>query len=450
MNSISLQFIRGLRWNTAESVWYQLALIGHQVVLFSLTTPSFYGLIGTLFSIIYLIITVTNFGLDTSLAPFFTLATKNKRLFKRVLLPQLIPELIIFSLVAVILCTTQALLIAIPLVGPHLNSELIGIMGALIIVEGFKKTLRAILQLSFNNHLTALIEMATITLYISIIWLLYFLGHPITLNLIFVPMLMVSVMGTTALSYCVLAWYQHLPNESSDTLPAYFARRLFKSRLFNYANQISHTFFSGNFLVPFFAAQFGLAHAGVFKLLCNIAYGISTVIQKMFGLSTQALLAHVKDMHLLTKQDAFKTITYYLYQVLYAILLFVGINIYKISTWVGTSTNSNALPLIILFFIIHFSEHFFMVYEKFFIIEEENFSLFLFNTSTIALIYGTLSITSGWSPLAVLLAILLIRIATFAALSYMSFYWWRLIPTWQLQPKCLIGALIISLLVWMW
>ncbi len=142
------KFMHSVAWNALESIIYQLFFIGHQITLFSLTDRTTYGLIGAFFSITYLIVTITNCGLDASVAPFFTVITKSRTQFKKFFLMQLAPE----AFIVTALCFTASIKhiffssIKLPC---DVNISFLAILGLLIFFEGAKKTLRMILHLRF-------------------------------------------------------------------------------------------------------------------------------------------------------------------------------------------------------------------------------------------------------------------------------------------------------------
>ncbi len=445
MNTTYHTFKQGLRWNTLEGIWYQVALAVHNIFLFNVIGQAQYGLVGTVFSVLYLLITLINFGLDSSLGPFFTALCQSKQACKRILAPQLVPEFLFFIITACSLyLITPLIAVRFPSFG-SVEPFLLPCLGILIICEGIKKTFRTILQLAFWNQVTTTIEIATISCYISFVWFLYGLGYKISLITLFLPMLLTSVISSLVLAWYVHAWYLTLPESNQPTEYLSLWWRIIKSRFFTYIIQLGHVFFSGNFLVPFFALHFGLEQAGVFKLMCSIAYALTIILQKIFGLSTEALFAHVKDMHIETKRSAFKIITRHLFPLLYIILLFMCINGKKIALLNSTPNLTVSAILIVLFFVTHFSEHFFMVYEKFFIVEEKAHYLAAFHVVMISLIYGTFWWTASLSPLITLTSILFIRILAFACISTASFFLWQITPAWRIHSSYIITSATASL-----
>ena len=427
------QFSRSIAWNALESISYQLLLLCHQIALFKMSSSATYGLIGSLFSLTSLIVTITNFGLDITLSPFYKLLTQSKQKFRTILIQQLLLE---YALLGVLIISGLIAKSLLPQSwGIHqLTINMILLLILLICFEGAKKTLRMLLQLGFLNHTTAIVEIITIISYISLVWLGYFIGFPITLELVFIPMLLVSIVSTLILSLYVYSYYKSLPNHSSLDIPSDLGGRIFRSRFFNFLNQISHMVFSSNFLVPFFALQFGLAQAGLLKLVSAITHCITVILQKVFGLSSSLLLSHLKNDDLATKQHAFLTITNRLNQVLYGIIIFLIFNFETLLNLSSFSGSNLTFTLAYLFLIISFSENFFIAYEKFYIAEEKAEHLFFFNLLVMGALGTIIWFSIYFSQMTILLSIIAIRICAFSCISIISLYRWNIKPALKIQP----------------
>ena len=220
---------------------------------------------------------------------------------------------------------------------------------------------------------------------------------------------------------------------------------MLKSRGFNYLNQLSHLIFSSNFLVPFFALQFGLVHAGVFKLISHIAYCTTAILRKTFGITSDAMMAKTKEMTWEVKRSVFLRVTQSLHHALYGVIIFFAINYNKIVAYKGAQAETVSGPLIYLFFIICLSEIFFIAYEKFYITQEKAGRLLVFNVSTMLLMYGAIKSAAGFSKLGLLLIILAIRAGMFVLLSGFSFYSWKIKPQWRMQPRYIAAAFSIAI-----
>ncbi len=438
MSLLFEKFYRGLRWNTLEAVIYQGSLLGHQIALFKAISPSLYGVVGTLFSLTYLIIAVSNLGLDATLAPFFTTLLSSKYSFRKILLPNIAPGLLFLGAIGLGIPLILSLL-TISLSDPYVGI----IIGLLALCEGIQKTLRTILQLAFYNKITALVDSIRVLSYIAAIWSLYGIGYELTIYLIFMPMLISSLCAMIIFGHYVYHLYTQLPESSSEPLEKTIPHRFRIARFFNFLNQMSHLIFSSNFLVPFFAMQFGFDIAGLFKLISSSAHSITILINKIFGHTTEALLAQVKEMDLTTKRAVFAKITSNIYQTLYAIIIFFVINHTVILSSQRTQVDTPWL-LMSLFFIVHLSEYFFMAYEKFYITHEKTAQLFCFTLITTAALMVGLRAAMGYGPLAILITMLTIRVISFLGIGTLSFYTWQIKPNLTMQPYFFISSLVIA------
>lgn len=449
METLYKKFYHALAWNGIESIAYHSILLCHQMMLFYVVGSSFYGLIGSVFSFIYLSLALSNFGLDDSLAPFFSLSTSSKTHFKRLLLPQLIPECIILTLLA----------LSIFALGPKMHHSFIKepingvtllILGGIIVCEGIKKTIRALLQIAFLSRRIAYVELIAILAYVTIVWGSYAYGYALTLTLLFAPLLLTSFVGCLVLGRALYELYKKLPDASNDPIACSIPRRIIKNRFFAYLTQINHQFFSGNFLVPMFAMHFGLSHAGVLKLTSHIVHTISAIIHKTFGPTSFALLAHHKNMDMIEKRKAFYMATGYIHQALYGILLFFAINYKKLLMFHAAHTHHTHevyWPLILFFITLHFSEHFFIMYEKFYITEEKIEYLFLLNCLSTLSLYLTIYHRLSFAPFTILLLIFLIRVGSFGIVHFLSFRLWKLKPDFMMRPFYFFASLTFSLAI---
>ncbi len=439
MKDLNSFLSRSFRWLSFEALGYQSILLAHQLLLFRLSDYKTYGLIGAVFSLVYLVVAVSDLGLESSISPFFSFLIKGKSLFRRFIVLQLFPGILtVFGVFGVVFFAKSWIKLAVL---SHISTVMLVSVGLLALSETVKKTVRTVMHLAFLNKEAAFIEVGTILGYVVLVWSFYFLGYPIGLPLIFVPMLVTSVVSTVVMIFLVWGFSVSLP---MSTLPVISQKRVIVSRFFNYLSQLSHLIFSSNFLVPFFAFQFGLAHAGVFKLVSHIAYGVTSVLRKTFGLTSDAMLAKAKEMSLATKRAIFLRVTQKLHHALYGIIIFFAVNHAKILSS-GSSSGGIDGSLVYLFLFICLSENFFIAYEKFYITQERAGSLLAFNVATMLLIYGVVRIGSHFSQLGVLVAIVAVRVCMFALLSMLSFYTWNIKPQWRMQPRYLVVAFSIAL-----
>lgn len=440
MTTIHKLFGYSAAWNMLESVWYQVMLFAHQCALYHILSATEYGKIGTLFSLIYLAIALFNFGLDSSISPFFLHASKSKNdAWKSIILP-------------IILHLGTLLLIAVAGIGGayyldvssfSLDASLCILMGLIFVSEALKKSLRTVLHCAFKNNLTTAIELITITGYIGIVWTLHFFGYVLGLYTLFVPMAITSLLSLSLLCITTYSWYCSLPHSGESPSPT---SRIIRHRVCAYGTQLSNIFFSANFLVPLFAWQFGVEYAAILKLISYFTYFIHTVIYKAFGISLQACFAALKQEPISVKGHFFARTTNYLYQLLYGIFIFFAINYQKIWLLKKISTDQSIVIVGYLFFIGTLIENFLVSYEQLYQIEEKTAYLSILNVINIMLLAGLVATHSISSPISFLLIFIALRLCTIASIAIGAFYLWRIRPEWQPKIKPAFCFITISLI----
>jgi len=211
-------------------------------------------MVGSIFSFLYLTLSCANMGFDDSLSPFWSIYTASKQHVKSRLIPQLVFQALVLVLIAgfvIAVIPSQIGNFAVPKVS----------LATLVIIEGFKKTIRILLHLSFYNRLTTTAELALICVYVSTVWAWYALGNPITLTVLILPLVICSSISVITLLITLYRHYQQLPEDAATDHPK--IGRIIANRFFNAISQAGHQLFSSNFLVPFFAIYAGLEQAAM-------------------------------------------------------------------------------------------------------------------------------------------------------------------------------------------
>lgn len=441
MVSLYRTFAQALHWNTLECVIYQGLFLAHQIAFFSHASAPLYGLVGILFSLVYLMVYFGNCGLDASLAPFFHQSSADKHSFKAIVVPQLAVNALLYSAALSIIYIVKTLLLPI-----SISPLLYCILSLLVLSESTKKTIRTLLHLAFLNKTTTVIEILSISSYTGLVWLIYYLQGGFTVYTLFVPMLLVSCSVTTALALVLYRWYSSLPDAASvhTQVPL---KRLLKSRLFTSVHTLGHIVFSSNFIVPLCAARFGLEHAGVLKFISTIAYTVAAIVHRIFGFSLDALFIRITNTNNnASEKEAFSLATEKLHHVLYAVLLFLCINHHKIIGLRAQESSFLTTSSAFVFLILMLSEHLFTVYEKFYISKERADVLVFLHSIVTASAYMIITFTQ-WSSLTYMLSVIVvIRLAACALLAALSFYQWRIVPSFRLNPTYVAAALSFALL----
>jgi len=196
--ALEKKFHKGFRWNLVGSIIYEILKTLHYFLLLRFLQTPVYGLIGSMFSIIYFTTKLADVGTTYSLPPFFHLFFKSKNNFKRLffkyfLLPQA-PIILLSSFIATFFYYQKFLTTQTP---PYLF-----ILPTLIILETLRSFLRYFLHFAFQSKTIIFIELTSFIGYLASIWVLFFGGaFSLSLNLIFLPHIIDSTIVVTIFSY---------------------------------------------------------------------------------------------------------------------------------------------------------------------------------------------------------------------------------------------------------
>jgi hypothetical protein len=432
---------KGLAWNTFESIVYQTILIIHYLLLYRHTDPTLFGMMGVLFSTLYLMTFLVNGGLDTALAPYARSLTTDPHFWRQILLPQMLIQLLAYGLIGIGGIVVNQYLLTKTSQLPFVIATTLAL---LLISEATKKTVRTIAHLTFNNRIAALVEVGSLAVYVGIVWLWYASYKIISLTILFVPLLITSIISCLILAGHLYHMYRQLPADTPTPLPTHQA--FIRTRLYTYGTHLGHILFSSNFLVPFFALHIGLAHVGVFKLISSITHTITSMMHKIFGPTSQAIFSHTFDRAHHEKQQLFFTITEQLHHVLYGFIIFFTINYHKLIAPHFTNSTSSSVLLILLFLIIQLTEHMFIVYEKFFIAHNRAAYLCILSLCSLAIIATLVLLPLHLSPITLMIIVLGIRILTIGIMGMSAYYLFHIQPALTLRIDYLAYAVCASLI----
>lgn len=402
-------FIKALVWNSSTAFIYKIALLSHQILLYSIISNTLYGLQSTLFAVIYTAIAFTNFGFEETLLPFFSTFTQSKKQFFQIL-SHFILHIIIVAFIALFLY--MAMMYGsgefLHNMRIYCNKNLIFIVAMIFFIESLKKSLVAMMQLAFLNKQIAYAEITMLITYISTIWIIFSLYKQLTLYNIFMPMLITSALELSYLSYVFFKFYCKLPellHTSKISLEI-----IFKERIYNYINQIIKTIYSPNSMTIFFAYLLGFQQAATIKFFTNIITLCYTCVSKSIGITTGATFSAMKHMPLPAIQSFFKDVTHRYFQFLYILSCIL---IMVIGYSYSNSIISGIMVLhILLFFSISFLEHVSITYEQLFISQQAAQLLAFVNLIGLMLliICGWVYHTYHFDPIIILYACLIIKI----------------------------------------
>ncbi len=370
-------FIKALTWNSSAIFLYKVALLSHQITLYSAIPHTLYGLQSTLFALIYTIIAVTNFGFEETLLPFFPTFIQSKQQFYQIWLHfiwhSITIAVIAFIFYYTLLHGSGEFLHNIQL---YCNRNIILLCSLLFFVESIKKTIIAMMQLAFLNKQIAYANLSMLFIYIATIWTMFNIFGQLTLYNIFIPMLIFSTLELWYVLSQMMQFYHSLQTISATT-PQIPFNLVAKQRIYNYINQIVKTIYSPNCITLFFAYVLGFQQAATIKFFSNIITLCYTCISKTIGVTTGAALSTMNNLPLSALQSFFKEVTHRYFQFLYLLSCILMII-------VGYAYHNSAITgimawQIIIFFSISLLENLSITYEQLFISQHAAKTLALIN-----------------------------------------------------------------------
>ncbi|MBD3231150.1 hypothetical protein GF322_00655 [Candidatus Dependentiae bacterium] len=437
-------FFTGFKWNIFGSIFYEILKVGHQFLLLKILDQSSYGLMGSIFSIIYLTIYLTDLGYVNTIPTFFNIFTKNKQNFTNIFLKKYsYPQIALMLITAATTTCLYTKSFFYSIYSPYTF-----IIPSIIFAESIRIALRRFLHLAFKSKNLVIIESIFAALYMLAIWTPYiFLKIPMTLNLIFIPHLIDSVIVIIFMIIMIYKLYKKLPSEKNKVKNKNLLPRILKARLFNYSININKQFYTGNFLTPFFASNFGLKDAGIFNLINHVAEAIRSILKATAIFSGNALLAFFKEKTNKAKQYAFHLINKKLNIILYPFIIFTVIN-YKIISCLKDLQNipPEAFATGILFLFLTMADYFFILYEQFYIIEEQSGSLFLFKLFEFILFYTIIISNNTISPFGAIFGILIIKAISFTLIAINAYVKWKIKLTFRISYIYILIYIFISML----
>ncbi len=178
------------------------------------------------------------------------------------------------------------------------------------------------------------------------------------------------------------------------------------------------------------------------KVITSISYWITLIAKKVFGVTSNALLAHVKSRSQETQTHAFHYLSDIFNQGIFCVVIFLLINGRKLATILYQAPASITWSLLYFMLLLTFFESFFVLYEKWYILEEDAHTYFGINLLSVGLAYSIVR----WlpSPVSIIVAVISVRMLTFAALMIISLYRWSIWPSFKIHWRTLLGALVAS------
>jgi len=432
------KFSSGVRWSLFGGIFYESTKVIHQVLLLSTLSMPTYGKMGTIFSIIYLAMNLLNAGAISTITPFLATFKRSKTIFAKIFGGYLLFQTWLLLTGGVILFALSNKL--------FLNTEITTYIPiAIMISEGLRTLLRAFLHTIFLHKRVVVIESVLNIAYLAMVWIPYINGQNMTLDLVFKPYLLTSVIALIIFVIHTIQFYTTLPKKHISLERGIF-RRIAKARFFNGLTRLTKHIFTGNFLVPLFAHRFGLAEAGIFKFASYISDSIKAILNTTIGFTSGALLASLKESSITEKRKAFHIISEKLNKVIYFLLIFLAINTKTLLNINNAIYDVYTVMIFASFFLFAaLLEKLFLAYDQFYIVEELSDKLLGFQILELILFY--IVTTSHFSPTVTLLSLLLVRIFTFCIIATSSAFRWNIKPNFKVEWKFVTYSFIVSLIL---
>ncbi|MFH0898080.1 MAG: hypothetical protein V1855_00705 [bacterium] len=436
------QFDHSFAWALWGSIVFEMLKIGQNIALLHLSVPPLYGLIGSVFAIIYLAVRIADFGATNTLAPYFHTLMASKAQCKKILLYGFLGP----ALFMVAITIGGALWFCSYRIALHNTLILFIVIPLVILFETLRLFFRQLLHMTFQSRQVIITELALFLFYLTLVWTpIIMLGVKPSLNLIFIPYLVDSTLAIGIFYLLFIKFYRKLPSEQS-ILETTFWSRFTKLRILNYFLRIGKNMFTSNLLTPLFALQFGLTQAGIFYFASILATSIQALVKATLEYAGNTLFAHVKTHEHKSKQMAFTMVADKLMLILIPISLFLIFN-YKRLMLVGmhrTITNE-ILTLSGLYLAVTFTEFFFSLYEQFYILQEAVLTVVFIRALEFLAFYWVITLYSYTSPAMILVGTFMVRVVSFAFMAIIAYWRWNIKPKIRISFSYAIGCLGIAL-----
>lgn len=441
------KFISAITWNSINVFVYKAILLLHQIILFYFISPELYGASGTLFAALYLLIGSTNFGFEYSLFTFFAHYVKNKKNFNQLICQSIIKFLATCTIALMVLKLCAAAPGAtVPRVTRlfmyQLPISLIPYLVAIFVAESIRKYLETIAQLAFLNKKIAFIQVTMITVYVALVWSSYFIYKTISLNAIFIPMVIISCTEALWTLMILYPWYKKIPATSSAGQEDQINMKLMlKEQCFNYINQLSKNLFSPNFLMVLIAYQIGMQQTGKVRLFTNIISLLYMLLNRSVAIPSGALFSSINQDDFSKTKQIFLIITNIYIQFLYALAITItSTTSYSIILY---QSESQIIYLVMLFILAGFIEYITITYEKLYIVQHKTHQLAIINVCS-ALVFITIIIQHPFSSSAFLLPMCCIRIVAASLIGLYAYKKWDIRPKLAISKYALYSGILLS------
>jgi hypothetical protein len=446
-------FFHAAAWNALNVFLYKIILQTHQACLFYVISKELFGISGTLFSTIYLLINLTNFGFDYSLFAFHQYYTTCQNNFKKMMHHFLLRSLVVVTttLGLLLLLNYFSYLPQISFITQFTPCSLIIILTTLFISESIKKSLELFAHLSFLNKTITLVEIFTLMIYVGMVWSYYFLFGYINLYTIFMFMCITSWIELIVVLQRLKTFQKTLPDHC-PAQPEPTPHEIISNQIVNYLNQITKALFSPNFMIIFLAYHLGMLKAGFIKLIIDIIILLYMLLNRAVGIPSGALMsrrATIAEPDLPHFSTTFLKITNAYIQFLYALLIISCAAM--IPCMFKTTCLNTTLTINILFFMIAgFLEYLIITYEKLYLTQGASGKLAFINLFGLLIMIPALWYSSLLPQTYLLLPFIIIRLCSFICIAWVTYKTWNLTPSLQIKTKTILITLLPAIILLAW
>lgn len=446
-------FIHAALWNAFNVFLYKIILQTHQACLFYVVSKELFGISGTLFSTIYLLISLTNFGFDYSLFAFHQYFTSCQKNFAKMMHHFLLRSIVVLTTTIILLFLLKyfSFLPQISFFTQFTPIPLIILLTAIFISESMKKSFELFAHLSFLNKTITLVEIITLLTYTGMVWSYYFLFGYINLYTIFASMCIMSWVELCIVFQRLKTFQKTLPTTCS-ALAQPTANKIIQNQTVNYINQITKALFSPNFIIIFLAYHLGMQKAGYIKLIIDIIILLYMLLNRAVGIPSGALMsrrATIQEPDLPHFSTTFLKITNAYIQFLYALLIICGFAI--VPCILKSNCSDTTLIINILFFTFAgFLEYLMITYEKLYLTQDAVGKLAFINLVSLATLVPALWYTTLLPINYLLLPFILIRLCSFICIAWITYKIWNIAPSFQIKIKTILITLLPALCLLAW
>ena len=434
-------FLQALSWNAAGALVYKFILLTYQFLLFKAIDAQLYGQIGTIFSGIYFLISITNFGFEYNFFPLFEKlgnSKKNAALFMQYCYIRIFIGFLVGFAFLACACYTPFIFGFLQSTIQSMPFYLLAICSGIIITESIKKSCIIIMQLSFQNKISSILEVCALILYIGTIGFYYYKYQTISLSILLIALLGTVFLEIIGCIWCIKNWYAKLPEgKEIINIPK---GQILHEQFYNYINQLIKAVFSPNCLLLLASMQLGFYKVGIIKLLTEVIGFLYAFFHKTVALAAGATFIQINKEKHHNIPALFSQITN-LYSIVVQLLVWsCCILQYYLQSY--EFPEQNFAIFIIIF--ISMLEYMMLPYEKLFITKLAANQLMLCNSISI-LLYGCIIISGRISSIFIFPLIFFARYATFICYALYIKRLWHIQTNLQVWIPIHIAACFITL-----